>query len=132
MTRRCPRCGETKPLPDFARNRSAKSGYGSYCKLCHNSVVAENRQKNHGGNRTFHLNRRYRVDAAQVAWMILQQGGVCALCGSGKPEHVDHDHKTKRIRGILCFNCNRGLGKFGDDVELMGRAVDYLESVVTR
>jgi hypothetical protein len=132
MTRRCPRCGETKTLADFARNRSAKSGYGSYCKPCHNSVVAENRQKNHGGARSFWLNRRYRVDAAQVAWMVLQQGGVCALCTSGKPEHVDHDHRTKRVRGILCFNCNRGLGKFGDDVELMSRAVDYLESVVSR
>jgi hypothetical protein len=132
MARRCPRCGETKPLPDFARNRSTKSGYGAYCKPCHNSVVAENRQKNHGGNRAFWLNRRYRVDAAQVAWMILQQGGVCALCGSGKPEHVDHDHRTKRVRGILCFNCNRGLGKFADDVELMSRAVDYLESVLSR
>jgi hypothetical protein len=132
MVRRCPRCGETKPLAEFARNRSSKSGYGSYCKPCHNSVVAENRQKNHGDSRSFWLNRRYRVDAAQVAWMILQQGGVCALCGSGKPEHVDHDHRTKRVRGILCFNCNRGLGKFADDVELMSRAVDYLESVLSR
>ena len=132
MTRRCPRCGETKPLPDFARNRSTKSGYGSYCKPCHNSVVTENRQKNHGGNRSFWLTRRYRVDSAQVAWMILQQGGLCALCRTGKAKHVDHDHRTKRIRGILCFNCNRGLGKFGDNVELMGRAVDYLERVVSR
>ena len=132
MTRRCPRCGETKALPDFARNRSAKGGYGSYCKPCHNSVVAENRQKNHGGARSFWLNRRYQVDATQVAWMALQQGGVCALCASGTPEHVDHDHRTKRVRGILCFNCNRGLGKFGDDVELMSRAVDYLESVLSR
>ncbi|MPZ92303.1 MAG: hypothetical protein GEU68_11825 [Actinobacteria bacterium] len=84
------------------------------------------------GNRSFWLNRRYRVDAAQVAWMVLQQGGVCALCGSGKPEHVDHDHRTKRVRGILCFNCNRGLGKFCDDVGLMGRAAEYLERVVSR
>jgi hypothetical protein len=132
VNKRCPRCGETKVLADFARNRSSKSGYGSYCKPCHNSVVAENRQKNHGDSRTFCLNRRYRVDAAQVAWMILQQGGVCALCCSGKPEHVDHDHRTKRVRGILCFNCNRGLGKFADDVELMSRAVEYLESDLSR
>jgi hypothetical protein len=91
-----------------------------------------NRLKNHGSTRSFHLNRRYRVDAAQVAWMILQQGGVCALCGSGKPEHVDHDHETKRVRGILCFNCNRGLGKFCDDAGLMGRAAEYLESGISR
>jgi hypothetical protein len=57
---------------------------------------------------------------------------LCAVCRQREAKHVDHDHETKRIRGILCFNCNRGLGKFGDDVELMGRAVDYLESVVSR
>ena len=132
MNRRCPRCREIKALEDFSRNRSSKSGFESYCKPCHNQVVRTNRLKHHGSTRSFHLNRRYRVDAAQVAWMILQQGGVCRLCGSGKPEHVDHDHGTKQVRGILCFNCNRGLGKFGDDVGLMGRAVEYLESVVSR
>jgi len=132
MTKRCPRCGVTKALEEFARNRSTKSGYGGYCKPCHNSVVAENRQKNYGDSRSFWLNRRYRVDSAQVAWMILRQGGVCRLCRSGKPEHVDHDHRTKRVRGILCFNCNRGLGKFGDDLELMGRAAEYLERALSR
>jgi hypothetical protein len=64
--------------------------------------------------------------------MILQQGGLCALCGAGKPEHVDHDHGTKRVRGILCFNCNRGLGEFGHDFELMEKAADYLERALTR
>jgi hypothetical protein len=132
MGRRCPRCREAKPLEDFARNRSSKSGYGSYCKPCHNHVVRSNREKHHGSTRSFHLNRRYQVDATQVEWMILQQGGVCGLCGTGKPEHVDHDHRTKQLRGILCFNCNRGLGKFGDDVGLMSRAVEYLEGVVSR
>ena len=110
MTRRCPRCRETKALGEFARNRSAKSGYGSYCKPCHNSVVTENRQKNHGGNRSFWLTRRYRVDSAQVAWMMLRQGGVCALCGTGKPEHVDHDHGTKRIRGYSASIATEGSG----------------------
>ena len=118
--------------PGFRTQPIRQERIWSYCKPCHNSVVAENRQKNHGDARSFWLNRRYRVDAAQVSWMILQQGGVCALCGTGKPEHVDHDHRTKRIRGILCFNCNRGLGKFGDDVGLMSRAADYLECVVSR
>jgi len=50
----------------------------------------------------------------------------------GKAAHVDHDHGGGRIRGILCFNCNRGLGKFGDDAGLMLEAVDYLERAATR
>lgn len=105
MTRRCPRCGVTKPETEFCRNRSSKTGYGSYCKPCHKQVVRDNYVKNHGSVRSGMLKIRYGVDATQVEWMILQQGGACALCGAGRAEHVDHDHASRRVRGILCFNC---------------------------
>jgi hypothetical protein len=62
-----------------------------------------------------------------VAWHVLQQGGVCAVCGTSEPEHVDHDHGSGQVRGILCFNCNRGLGYFGDELETLYLAADYLE-----
>ncbi|HEY0699832.1 MAG TPA: endonuclease domain-containing protein [Micromonospora sp.] len=38
-------------------------------------------------------------------------GGACAVCGDPDPQHVDHDHRTGWVRGILCFNCNGGLGR---------------------
>ncbi|MGH2756821.1 MAG: endonuclease VII domain-containing protein [Actinomycetota bacterium] len=128
ISRRCPSCGETKSLDSFVRNRSTTSGYGPFCKPCHNSIGRANRIKHHGSTRSFHLKRRYGVDAVQVEWMILQQDGKCALCRVKPAKHVDHDHETDRVRGILCFNCNRGLGYFKDDWELMCRAADYLES----
>ena len=63
----------------------------------------------------------------QVEWLILQQNGACAICRTNKPGHVDHAHRTKIVRGIPCFNCNKGLGKFADRVELLHKAIDYLE-----
>jgi hypothetical protein len=125
--RRCSGCGITKPIIEFVRNRSDRSGYGYHCKPCHNRVSRENREKHHGTTRQFHLRRRYNLDSVSVAWLILQQDGVCAVCRTGKPEHVDHDHATGRVRGILCFNCNRGLAKFFDDPALLKNAITYLE-----
>lgn len=63
--------------------------------------------------------------------MLVRQGGVCAICG-GPPDgrwkrfHVDHCHKTGRVRGLLCRKCNNGLGNFGDSVETMRKAIAYL------
>jgi hypothetical protein len=69
------------------------------------------------------------VTAAEVDERIEQQAGLCSIClrSLGKTPHVDHDHETGAIRGVLCFNCNGGLGQFRDDPDLLLRAADYLE-----
>lgn len=59
--------------------------------------------------------------------LLADQDGVCAICGAANPEHVDHDHATGYIRGILCFNCNGGLGQFRDSIKYLGKAIDYLK-----
>lgn len=55
------------------------------------------------------------------------QGGICAVCGERRAVHVDHDHDTKRVRGILCELCNGFLGAFNDDPDLLRAAIKYLE-----
>ncbi|MGI8708437.1 MAG: endonuclease VII domain-containing protein [Actinomycetota bacterium] len=127
---RCPSCGEHKRAEDFVRNRATKTGRGAYCKPCHNRIGRANREKHHGSTRAFWLKRRYGVEAVQVEWMILRQGGLCAVCGKRPAVHVDHDHGTGLVRGILCFNCNRGLGKLREDPGLMRAAIDYLEGTI--
>jgi hypothetical protein len=117
-------------MADYPKNRASRTGVGTYCKPCHARITRANIVKNHGTSRAFHLKRRYGVDAVQVEWMILQQGGVCAVCGVEAPVHVDHDHATGAVRGVLCFNCNRGVSKLREDVALMRTAIDYLGTAV--
>ena len=124
--RHCPACGETKLLDDFPRNRSARSGYGRYCKPCHNAKGKETRERLYGGTREYHLRRRYGVGQKEFDELLAEQGGVCAICGSADPQHLDHDHRTGWVRGILCFNCNGGLGQFRDSPERLARAITYL------
>lgn len=63
--------------------------------------------------------------------MALQQGDACAVCGDGRAVHVDHDHDSGAVRGILCFNCNRGLGYLGDDLAILYGLADYREAPLT-
>ncbi|WP_240955685.1 endonuclease VII domain-containing protein [Micromonospora sp. HNM0581] len=58
-----------------------------------------------------------------IAELPAEQSGVC---GDLDPEHVDHDHRTGWVRGILCFNCNGGLGQFRDSRTRLARAITYL------
>ncbi|MDQ1699749.1 MAG: hypothetical protein QOG34_1612, partial [Frankiaceae bacterium] len=73
----------------------------------------------------YHLRHRYGLTSADVDAMIEAQGGTCATC-DGKPEHVDHDHATGKVRGVLCFNCNQALGNVRDNAETLTRLRSYL------
>lgn len=122
--KRCPDCDESLPLAEFGKNRSTKDGYTAYCRRHHNlrgrvTLAAL-------GGRRYRIRRRYGVDSADVDKLIEDQGGVCPLC-LGPPEHVDHDWSTNNIRGVLCSQCNMGLGSFRDNPEALRRAADYVE-----
>lgn len=69
---------------------------------------------------------------AEYFWMLYLQDSKCAICdrperAKGKSLALDHDHKTGKARKLLCSSCNNGLGRFGDDPELMRKGADYLE-----
>jgi hypothetical protein len=77
-----------------------------------------------------HLRRTFGLTQADYDELLAAQGGGCAVCGEPPPEgrslHVDHDHATGRVRGLLCFRCNGGLGQFSDDPERLVTVIDYL------
>lgn len=79
--------------------------------------------------------RKYGVTEAQYTVQLEKQRGACAICGtkdSGAYARfsIDHDHATKHFRGLLCTNCNLGLGHFKDDLATLQRAIEYLTSAV--
>lgn len=123
----CPSCGGHLPVEAFGRNRSSGDGRTAYCKPCHNEIGRVNRTRRHGSTREYHLRRRYGIGVAEYDAMVEAQGGLCALCKERKPQHVDHDHLTNQIRGVLCSCCNQGLGNFRDSVASLREAIDYLE-----
>lgn len=77
------------------------------------------------------LRKHYGLTVEGYDTILKSQGGVCAICGctpaeNGKALSVDHDHKTGKVRGLLCHPCNFGLGGFKDNPVSTARAADYL------
>ena len=79
-----------------------------------------------------HRLAKYGVGNDWVDAKVLEQKG-CAVCRIAKPKgknswHVDHDHATGKVRGVLCGHCNAGLGHFRDKVKTLRAAIYYLEA----
>lgn len=72
--------------------------------------------------------KKYGITPEQWDDLFAKQNGCCAICGvrPTKRLHVDHNHHTGAVRGLLCNNCNLGLGKFGDNPNLTELATQYL------
>lgn len=86
------------------------------------------------------LKRKYGIGLAEYSQMFMAQNGKCAICSSEYGGHrngeqkalaVDHDHKTGKVRGLLCEPCNQGLGKFKDDRNIILEAFNYLKKHTT-
>lgn len=106
-------------------------GHGR-CPSCYAKHLRATHEKySKGARASEEMWRRYMITMADRDQMIERQGGVCCLCdlpfGTNRIPHIDHCHKTGFVRGILCFSCNQALGKFGDSVAGLLRALEYLE-----
>jgi hypothetical protein len=85
--------------------------------------------KRRADNRKSSLKWKYGMSVEQYAAKLASQGGVCIIClkPKEKPLCVDHNHKTRKLRSLLCDKCNRGLGYFDEDSAAMRRAADYVD-----
>ena len=139
----CSKCGETKPRDAFSERKQTTNikeyvASNAYCKPCAAALVRERRLVCDKGRqaeiqRKSKLKRTYGISLPDFVAMLDAQNGRCAICKTDKPGgkgvfQVDHCHATGDVRGLLCCNCNRGIGALKDNVKLLQRAIAYLEN----
>ena len=142
--KRCTRCKLEKPLTLFIKTPKAKDGRGYYCGPCRSEYYKEYRANNLAERKT--CQRRYsnspwgqylkRVSLLKASYglsegdavdLMNSQRGCCKICKDSIEEyHIDHCHKTGRVRGLLCRFCNTGIGMLKDDVNILQQAIKYL------
>ncbi len=144
----CPKCVRELPLSYFHRNSKLLSGRTTYCKKCiaHYSRqrYEENPAKCNAIKRRWaranpdkvwanHLKRKYGISLEAYHALIGLQGNRCAICSDVMaPIHVDHNHRTGKVRGLLCRTCNFMLGNCKESPKILRDAVAYLAKHKTK
>lgn len=136
LTRVCPRCEETKGAEDFylRKNVAGEMVPGGYCKPCAHEVrrlaAQANPEREKAYRRKQHLKAAYDLTEEEFLHQLWEvQLGLCALGAEEIDEttaHVDHDHETGKLRGLLCGQCNWALGKLGDNEDGLIWALEYV------
>lgn len=152
----CVNCGALKAIEEF---RPCVGGRGSIilrsnrCRACraarslayhhlHRDEIVKRKRETYdpemGKRRT--LRYMFGMELEEYKRLIVKQGGACAICGQPETARhndgrtrslaVDHDHASGAIRGLLCANCNNGIGRFSDDPNLLEAAASYLKGAV--
>lgn len=120
IRKKCVRCGKIRHTKNFPRANSQKDGYSSWCKSCTRSYNGES-----------YIRNSYGMDKGQYNDFINSRHSRCDACGdkvAGTNRHVDHDHKTGRVRGLLCRRCNWMVGASEDGLEILTRVGDYIRN----
>lgn len=139
--KKCYCCGEIKEIKEFGVDRMTVNGSATICKPCKrkkikfyfNSFSDERKEDRRLKNLRYNLKYNFNLSLEDYETMVEQQNGVCAICsqppikGNGNRLHIDHNHSTGKIRGLLCSTCNQGLGFFQDSFETLLSASHYLK-----
>ena len=100
----------------------------------HSAKQREIRARRRPAARDQHLRRNFGIGTPEYEQLLAAQGGRCAICERGPRKgsslHVDHDHETGDVRGLLCFRCNGGLGQFAEDSDRLIDAAEYLDGAL--
>lgn len=137
----CSRCKEEKSVSEFYISKGRVS---SACKVCKSDMYKDWEKRNPEKRRELHdryyskrrwylLKSKYGITKKQYEELLEKQNYKCAICKSDDANHnrgsnmlVDHCHKSMKIRGLLCHNCNSTLGLLKDNVDVLQNMINYL------
>lgn len=140
--KKCPKCKQIKNRSVDFGLRVNKRWARSYCLACEaaqgKNYLSTHPEVGRKNNRKVTLRRSAGITLEGYEIIFAIQKGLCAICqkpetqkdnlGRTKNLSVDHCHRTKQVRGLLCNNCNKGLGHLQDSQEILLNAAKYLES----
>jgi len=114
----CSKCGENKPVEQFYENGHRKNKpnvkkYQTVCKTCIRKQMAQ---------------VRYNITEKQFEDLFTKAAGRCAICKEETDLVIDHDHITGEVRGLLCGDCNRGIGFLDENPKILASAIKYVQS----
>jgi len=130
ILRVCSKCLSQKSLLEFYKNKKGLGGFSSHCKQCQKNYRRNPPKRQH----LYNLKYYYGIGENEYDRLYDKQKGKCAICGIHQSKtkralNVDHNHKTKKVRGLLCTKCNTSIGGLeGDDgIQLLLKAVVYIK-----
>lgn len=149
--KRCTKCNVFKSVDQFSKRLLSKDGLNHWCKLCVRSNNTKYRKENivyvrlkqneyqrahPEKQQNKELKHKFGITKEIYDRLFEKQSGVCAICGQRETAKnrwgkvfklsVDHDHRTKKVRGLLCTRCNKGIGMFDEDILNLLNAINYL------
>jgi len=108
-----------------------RAGGGLYCsKKCYHDHLRSKKQYSDKELNTFYqIKYKYGISRDQYLKMVTDQNNKCLICKrdlNGIKSCIDHSHENGKVRGILCNNCNNGIGFFNDNIEHLKTAIKYI------
>jgi hypothetical protein len=131
----CKRCNINKSLSEYYKTTDRKSGRKTICKECikKDPLTEQRKQVMREYGKQYHLKTKYNLTLDEYNLKLIAQNHKCAICGIDEKEtvkgklFVDHCHTTNIIRGLLCNNCNTGIGFLKDSISSLSNAITYLD-----
>ncbi|QPZ53604.1 endonuclease VII [Pelagibacter phage HTVC100P] len=131
QTIECKKCSDNLPLDNFYFNKNGKYKKQNVCKKCMNIY-------DYKTDKNSKLKRAYGITFDEYEELLSKQNKKCAICGidnNGKYRNkprafaVDHCHTKGKIRGLLCSDCNTGIGLLKDNINFLQSAINYLNKL---